>query len=129
MSVELVVILLVVVVAVAIWVSRRSVPGIKSISAAELETMIKEKGNVKRSFIDVREPHEYSHGHVSGMKNIPLSQLSGRVGEIPKSNQVVVMCHSGGRSMVAVRRLQKAGYDQLMNVSGGMSAWHGKVVK
>lgn len=102
------------------------VKGIRSISASELPDYLTDKTRV---LIDVREPHEYKGGHVQGMKNIPVGQISKRLGEIPKDKEVVLMCRSGTRSMMAARNLKKQGYDRIVNVKGGISAWGGKVVK
>lgn len=120
--------LLILVILMIAWfvITRRPVSGIRNISASELETYLTDKNRV---FVDVREPHEYKSGHVQGMKNIPLGQLAGRTGELPKDREIVLMCRSGGRSMMAAKTLKKHGYTQIVNVRGGISAWSGKVVK
>ncbi len=75
--------------------------------------------------IDVREPEEYAGGHAPNAKLIPLGQLSSRLQEISyyKDKPIVVMCHSGRRSAIAVSQLQAAGFTQVSNVRGGMTAW------
>lgn len=102
--------------------------GVKSIPSNELNEMMKNKKQ-KFQFIDVREPHEFESGHVSGFKNIPLSQLSGRHKEISKDQPTVLMCRSGARSMQAAKRLSKSGHRELINVSGGIMGWKGPVRK
>ena len=74
------------------------------------------------SFIDVREPSEYAEGHVPGARNIPVGQVSARIGEIDRSSRVHVVCASGNRSGVVTEQLSGAGYDAV-NVQGGTSAW------
>jgi rhodanese-related sulfurtransferase len=56
---------------------------------------------------------------------IPLGELGGRLAEIAayKDKPIAVMCHSGRRSAKAVKLLQEAGYTQVSNISGGISAW------
>jgi rhodanese-related sulfurtransferase len=74
--------------------------------------------------IDVRESWEYNRGHAKGARNIPLSQLGRRLGEIPRDRQVLVICQSGHRSMVAARMLLQHDFAQVTNVSGGTMVWH-----
>ncbi len=71
---------------------------------------------MKRIFIDVREPSEFESGHVAGAINIPLSKLSeGTLSEIPKDDELVVYCRSGGRASVAMGILVKMGYSDVVN--------------
>ena len=78
--------------------------------------------------LDVREPGEYSAVHVPNAKLIPLGQITSRMNEIEayKDKPIVVMCRSGRRSAQAVAILQKAGYSQVSNVKGGITAWESK---
>lgn len=80
-----------------------------------------------RLLIDVREPDEYKSGFIPGAKNIPLSQLEKRIGEIPKDRDVLLYCHSGMRSKSAARILSKQGYTRLAHLQGGVSSWKGKL--
>lgn len=72
--------------------------------------------------VDVRQPTETKSGIAPGAVLIPLSEFSGRRGELPKGCRVLTICRSGHRSPLAARQLKKAGYD-VTNVSGGMLAW------
>ncbi len=72
--------------------------------------------------LDVRQPDEFRQGHIAGATLIPLDDLRGRMGELPKDRQIVVVCRSGARSGVATGWLKAAGYDAI-NLSGGMIAW------
>jgi rhodanese-related sulfurtransferase len=73
--------------------------------------------------VDVREPDEYAAGHVSGSRLIPLGVLSQSLAELPTDRSIVVVCRSGRRSGEAVRRMQQAGFDNAVNMAGGMIAW------
>lgn len=68
--------------------------------------------------IDVRERGEFEKGHLCGALNIPLSELRGRLEEIPKDRPVYLHCRSGQRSYNAVMALQNMGWDNLWNISG-----------
>lgn len=65
--------------------------------------------------IDVREPSEFEESHVEGALNIPLGDVMKRLDEIPKDEDVVVYCNSGGRAGVAVQGLGTMGYSNITN--------------
>lgn len=87
----------------------------------------KRKANPQLQIIDVREPSEFSSGHIPGAKLIPLGQLSERHKEIDPDKETIVVCHSGGRSSVACDYLERLGHKQIYNLLGGMSRWDGDV--
>jgi rhodanese-related sulfurtransferase len=72
--------------------------------------------------LDVREGMEYLQGHVPGAVLIPMSQLAGRVAEVPRDRPVHVICRSGNRSGSMTAFLERAGVDA-WNVAGGTDAW------
>lgn len=82
-----------------------------------------EKSPVPFIFIDVRTPEEYAESHIKGSTLIPLQQLEQRIAELPKDKQVYLYCHSGRRSVVAANILTKAGYSNIENIEGGITAW------
>jgi sulfur dioxygenase len=75
--------------------------------------------------LDVRSTPEFTGelGHVSGAQLIPLDELRDRVAEVARDKPVVTICQSGKRSAMAVQILQKAGFDKVANVPGGMLQW------
>ena len=73
--------------------------------------------------LDVREPDEWTSGHVSGATHIPQGTLPDRVGELDPQTPTVVMCHLGGRSARATAWLSQQGY-HVVNLEGGIEAWH-----
>jgi rhodanese-related sulfurtransferase len=72
--------------------------------------------------LDVREQDEWDRGHSPLAHLIPLSELGPRLAEVPSDERVLVVCHSGGRSLRATVALRAAGFDAV-NVAGGMLAW------
>ncbi len=72
--------------------------------------------------IDVREPHEYEAGRISGSRPIPLGELTAAAASIGRERPVVFVCRSGGRSGMATEAFARAGYDA-RNLEGGLQAW------
>lgn len=72
--------------------------------------------------IDVREIDEYESGHVAGAINIPLSEFSDRVSELP-NKRIYMICRSGGRSLQACEICVDLGKSDVVNVAGGTLGW------
>jgi glyoxylase-like metal-dependent hydrolase (beta-lactamase superfamily II)/rhodanese-related sulfurtransferase len=75
--------------------------------------------------VDVREADEYHGplGHIRGAKLIPLGALPARAGELVRDRPVVAVCRSGARSAQASVLLQRAGFNEVANLAGGMLRW------
>jgi hydroxyacylglutathione hydrolase len=78
--------------------------------------------------LDVRSRGEWVTGHIEGAVHIPGGELSKRVGDIPKTTPVHVICGSGYRSSIASSVLKRADVDQVINVVGGMTAWNAQAL-
>ena len=72
--------------------------------------------------VDVREIDEYESGHVAGAINIPLSEFSSRVSELP-GGTIYMICRSGGRSMQACEFCVDNGMSDVVNIAGGTLGW------
>jgi len=92
----------------------------QQVSAEELQSWIKANRDI--TLIDIREDWERNDYNIGGI-HIPLGELMNRISEIPKEGDVVLYCEKGIRSTIAIQRLAAAGYDNLINLSGGMKAW------
>lgn len=73
--------------------------------------------------LDVRSTSEWNDGHLPGATHIPLGYLSDRLDDLAKDKPVVVQCQSGGRSSIAASLLERAGFRDVSNLTGGLSAW------
>jgi rhodanese-related sulfurtransferase len=73
--------------------------------------------------VDVREPFEYTSGHIDDAINIPLRTLVQNLDKIPKKQPVVVYCSSGYRSAMAVMSLHLLGYDNVRGFPPSMNGW------
>lgn len=73
--------------------------------------------------IDVREPHEYSAGHLPGAQLIPLNTLPGHAGELDDATPILFVCGVGQRSALAAEYAAAAGKKNLYNIDGGTEGW------
>ncbi|HEY3582411.1 MAG TPA: rhodanese-like domain-containing protein [Pyrinomonadaceae bacterium] len=99
------------------------VDSIPQLSVNELKEKLATSKDLQ--IVDVRRPAEYGNGHVPRALNAPLATL-GRVGaELPfeKNKPTAVICAGGYRSSAAASLLEKFGFTNLLNVSGGTGAW------
>ncbi|MGG3927827.1 rhodanese-like domain-containing protein [Metabacillus fastidiosus] len=95
----------------------------KEITTKEVEQLIAEGKNI--NIIDVREVGEAAEGRIKGAVNIPLGLLEGRMPDLDKSKEYILVCRSGGRSGRACQFLNSYGY-KVINMAGGMLSWEGK---
>ena len=73
--------------------------------------------------LDVREQEEWNALHIPDATLIPLSQLSSRLSELPKDQEIVVVCRSGNRSAQGRDILLDAGFTNVTSMAGGMNQW------
>lgn len=83
----------------------------------------KEMMNDGASVIDVREPHEYSAGHVPDASLIPVNSVFARREELPKDQDLIFVCAVGQRSALACEMAAASGLTRLFNLEGGTEAW------
>ena len=74
-----------------------------------------------RYLLDVRTKEEFAKGTLPGAVNIPVDDLRGRLGELPKHRPLAVFCQVGLRGYIASRILKQSGFDDVVNVKGGYS--------
>jgi len=72
--------------------------------------------------IDVREPDEYTSGHVPGAISVPLGTVADHLDQFAGEGPTYVICQSGGRSQRACEFVGAHGIDAT-NVAGGTRAW------
>lgn len=76
------------------------------------------------TLIDVREKHEFDHGHAEGAINIPLSSLTkDLIDPLPKEKPLFIICQSGGRSARAAALVTGWRESLVFSVDGGTSTW------
>ena len=100
---------------------RRAPPSVEEVPPLELKRKIDVGERIV--LLDVREPFEYAFCKIENSKLIPLGELGKRVGELDRSAETVVYCHTGVRSARAVELLSSEGFRRVRNLKGGIRAW------
>lgn len=96
-------------------------PGGPEITAAELGAAL--QAGTPVAILDVRESHEFEIVRLPGSTLIPLRELPGRLTQIDPRAELVVLCHHGTRSRMAVDLLRSAGFPHARSLAGGIDAW------
>ena len=88
------------------------------------EGELKQKLKNKEDFIllDVREDSEREYAMIPGSIHIRLADLPSSLAVLDKEKEIVVYCHTGGRSAYATMFLKEKGFNA-MNLTGGIDAW------
>ncbi len=94
---------------------------IRNIDIDDAFNMLKDKN--KYFLLDVRTPEEYKEGFIENSILIPLSELEGRLSEIPADKPVIIYCRSGNRSAQAAEILIKNKFNPVYNMLGGITEW------
>ena len=100
-------------------------PRSRTISAVELQTRLAQ--GATPLLLDVRTAEEWAIGRLPGALHLPVQELEQRLPEIPRNREIVVYCHHGIRAHAAAEMLQDSGYEQVLNLEGGIDAWSATV--
>lgn len=92
----------------------------KEISVIELKSRLDNGDELQ--LIDIRETNEYDYCNI-GAELIPMGDLMANIDRIARDKDVVLHCKSGGRSSAMVKALMSRGFDNVINLSGGIMAW------
>ena len=103
----------------------------EDITAEELKQFIKSHNEKEYLIVDVRQPDEYTKGHIPGAKFIPLNELLSDFSGLPANRDVIFYCHSGGRSLAAASMFSEEGISEktIYNLKGGILSWEGRTLK
>jgi rhodanese-related sulfurtransferase len=107
---------------------RKSVP---SIGVDAFHELVKQPNGAL--IVDVREPEEYSAGHVPGAINLPRGVLEFRIWKVlgypeklDTNRKIVLYCLTGGRCAMAARSLKEIGFTNAISVSMHLREWQQK---
>lgn len=75
--------------------------------------------------LDCREQSEYAVARIEGARLVPMSELTGRLGEFAsyRETEIVVHCHHGGRSERVANWLRGQGFLKARTMVGGIDRW------
>ena len=75
------------------------------------------------TLLDVREDDELAIASLDGALHIVMNTIPDNLDKLPKDKPIVIMCHGGGRSAQVQMWLNANGYDNAVNLEGGIHAW------
>jgi rhodanese-related sulfurtransferase len=92
------------------------------VSAAEATTLINRRNAV---VVDLRPAAQFAAGHLPSARNLEMSELQAKIGQIAKnkSNPVILVCQTGQQSQKASQAVSEAGYSEVHVLQGGLDAW------
>ena len=93
----------------------------KEISA--IEASILRDNNEDVIFLDVREDSELEICQIIDALHIPMNEIPERCEALPLDRPLVVFCHHGMRSMNVLHYLESRGFENVINMGGGIHAW------
>ena len=73
--------------------------------------------------LDVRQPWEYATCKIENSVLVPMSTIPAEIESLDINRETVVICHHGIRSRSVGRYLEQAGFNNIINLSGGMAQW------
>ena len=95
----------------------------QQITPTELAAWLADENREPPLLLDVREPWEFQTCHIAGSVTMPMALVPIRQQELPDDRPVVCICHHGARSMQVAYFLERAGFDKVINLAGGVDAW------
>jgi len=99
----------------------------KNMTATELEALL--AGGATPILIDVRETKELANGMIEGAIHIAMNDVPARLDEFEsyKEKSVVLICRSGMRSAQVGQYMEQMGFQDVINLTGGMNSWAAEV--
>jgi len=98
-----------------------------AINPEQVHEIIKNKPIDDYCLLDVRQPQEHAQGRLPGSILIPLNELNFRFSELDPEKPTIIYCRSGSRSASATNFLISSGFDDVLNMSGGIMRYNGLI--
>ena len=95
----------------------------KNVSAKDFQQLIQDNSNA--ILLDVRTPNEVAQGIIKNADIIDFydPEFKTKLDKLDKSKPVVIYCHSGRRSGIAMSTLSEWGFSEIYNLQGGILEW------
>ena len=100
-------------------------PVVRSLTALQVQRRIQRGERIR--IIDVRDPNEYTAGHIPGAELIPMDHIPTAIYQLKVDEDVLFVCRSGSRSLRVCEYLSAKGFTRVINLKGGMMQWSGRV--
>jgi len=104
-------------------ISEPSSNGIHTLTPQQVWARLHGPNKEDFELVDVREPREYSRGHIPEARLLPLAEIMSKETAVPPNKPIVFVCRRGRRSRRAAALLQQRGVTDVSVMEGGMVAW------
>jgi rhodanese-related sulfurtransferase len=95
----------------------------QTITAPDLASWINDKVPPAPYLLDVREAWEFEKCHIQGSVLMTMNTVPARFQELDDEAVIVCICHHGARSMQVAAFLERQGFSNVINLTGGVHAW------
>jgi rubrerythrin/rhodanese-related sulfurtransferase len=104
--------------------------GFEELSPEQFREYRQKKKESDYLLIDVRQPVEYTAGHIPGANLIPLMELETKLFQLPEDREMVFYCQGGSRARAASALVAESEISEkrIYNLTGGIMAWDGKML-
>ncbi|MGI2258693.1 rhodanese-like domain-containing protein [Shewanella sp. GXUN23E] len=110
-------------VAVIVMTVKSAFSKVKNIGNQELSILVNREN---AQVVDVRSKEEFKKGHIVDALNVPMADIKNNqlsVLEKYKTTPIILVCNTGMTSSQAAQLLTKQGFENLLNLKGGMGDW------
>lgn len=87
------------------------------------EVAVRLRSSAPPRLLDVREEWELRICCIEGAVHIPMGQVAQALQTLDPAKETVVICHHGMRSYQVARYLEQNGFEDVINLEGGIAAW------
>jgi rhodanese-related sulfurtransferase len=95
----------------------------RQLRPAELKEWLDDSSRPNPFLLDVREAWEFDRCRIDGATLFPMSQIQSTFTKLNPDQEIVVICHHGVRSFHVARFLEHNGFENVINLTGGVDAW------
>ena len=76
-----------------------------------------------RRIIDLREPNEWTAGHIPGAEHHPLGTVTATLADLPRDTPLAIHCQAGTRSAIGASVLERMGFTDVVDLTAGYAGW------
>lgn len=106
--------------ALAAW---KAAGGMEVPAAAVAPSEVAARVSAGATVVDVRSTPEWRAGHLANSVHVPLGRLMAAMADRPRTQPLILVCETGSRSAIGASLLAVAGFTDVANLTGGITAW------